>query len=100
MRQDWDALREKVKAGMRNATLMAIAPTASIGLVAGTTPGLDPQFSQIFARSTSSGKLLEVNRNLVADLQEHGLWEQVRERSEERRVGGDTEVRGGRTNRK
>ena len=66
-RLDWDALREKVKGGMRNATLMAIAPTASIGLVAGTTPGLDPQFSQIFSRSTSSGKFLEVNRNLVDD---------------------------------
>jgi hypothetical protein len=64
-RLDWDALRVKVKGGIRNATLMAIAPTASIGLVAGTTPGLDPQFSQIFSRSTSSGKFLEVNRNLV-----------------------------------
>jgi ribonucleoside-diphosphate reductase alpha chain len=78
-RLDWDALREKVKGGMRNATLMAIAPTASIGLVAGTTPGLDPQFSQIFSRSTSSGKFLEVNRNLVNALREHGLWESTRE---------------------
>jgi ribonucleoside-diphosphate reductase alpha chain len=78
-RLDWDALREKVKGGMRNATLMAIAPTASIGLVAGTTPGLDPQFSQIFSRSTSSGKFLEVNGNLVQTLREHGLWERVRE---------------------
>ena len=76
---DWDALRAKVKGGVRNATLMAIAPTASIGLVAGTTPGLDPQFSQIFSRATSSGKFLEVNRNLVADLQKLGLWESVRE---------------------
>jgi len=78
-RLDWDALRAKVRGGMRNATLMAIAPTASIGLVAGTTPGLDPQFSQIFSRATSSGKFLEVNRNLVADLQKLGLWESVRE---------------------
>ena len=78
-RLDWDAMREKVKGGMRNATLMAIAPTASIGLVAGTTPGLDPQFTQIFSRSTSSGKFLEVNRNLVRDLQELGLWDSVRE---------------------
>ena len=62
-------LRPKVAGGMRNATLMAIAPTASIGLVAGTTPGLDPQFSQIFSRATSAGKFLEVNRNLVEDLQ-------------------------------
>jgi len=78
-RLDWDALRQKVKGGMRNATLMAIAPTASIGLVAGTTPGLDPQFSQIFSRSTSSGKFLEVNRNLVEALRERGLWEKTRE---------------------
>ncbi len=78
-RLDWDALRTKVKGGIRNATLMAIAPTASIGLVAGTTPGLDPQFSQIFSRSTSSGKFLEVNRNLVDALKERGLWESTRE---------------------
>jgi ribonucleoside-diphosphate reductase alpha chain len=78
-RLDWDALRAKVKGGMRNATLMAIAPTASIGLVAGTTPGLDPQFSQIFSRATSNGKFLEVNRNLVTDLQKLGIWDSTRE---------------------
>lgn len=78
-RLDWDALRLKVKGGMRNATLMAIAPTASIGLVAGTTPGLDPQFSQIFSRATSNGKFLEVNRNLVSTLQGLGLWESTKE---------------------
>ena len=78
-RLDWDALRAKVKGGMRNATLMAIAPTASIGLVAGTTPGLDPQFAQIFSRATSNGKFLEVNANLVRDLQKRGLWESTRE---------------------
>ncbi|CAA9406963.1 ribonucleoside-diphosphate reductase subunit alpha [uncultured Nocardioides sp.] len=78
-RLDWDALRTKVSGGIRNSTLLAIAPTASIGLVAGTTPGLDPQFSQIFSRATSSGKFLEVNRNLVEDLRALGLWERVRE---------------------
>jgi ribonucleoside-diphosphate reductase alpha chain len=78
-RLDWDALRAKVKGGMRNATLMAIAPTASIGLVAGTTPGFDPQFSQIFSRATSNGKFLEVNRNLVTDLQKLGIWDTTKE---------------------
>jgi ribonucleoside-diphosphate reductase alpha chain len=78
-RLDWDALRAKVKGGMRNATLMAIAPTASIGLVAGTTPGFDPQFAQIFSRATSNGKFLEVNRNLVNDLQKLGIWESTKE---------------------
>jgi len=78
-RLDWESLRQKVAGGMRNATLMAVAPTASIGLVAGTTPGLDPQFSQLFSRTTSSGKFLEVNRNLVSALKGLGVWEQVRE---------------------
>lgn len=78
-RLEWDALRKKVKKGMRNATLMAIAPTANIAHIAGTTPGLDPQFAQIFSRSTLNGKFLEVNANLVRDLKERDLWESLKE---------------------
>jgi ribonucleoside-diphosphate reductase alpha chain len=76
---DWEGLRAKVKKGMRNATLMAIAPTANIAHIAGTTPGLDPQFSQIFSRSTLNGKFLEVNRNLVNDLKRLEIWETVKD---------------------
>ena len=79
VRLDWEALRKKVKKGMRNATLMAIAPTANIAHVAGTTPGIDPQFGQIFSRSTLNGKFLEVNANLVRDLKELNLWDEVKE---------------------
>jgi len=78
-RLDWEALRPKVKKGMRNATLMAIAPTANIAHIAGTTPGIDPQFAQIFSRATLNGKFLEVNTNLVRDLRALGLWEQVKD---------------------
>jgi ribonucleoside-diphosphate reductase alpha chain len=78
-RLDWDKLRAKVKKGMRNATLMAIAPTANIAHIAGTTPGIDPQFSQIFSRSTLNGKFLEVNENLVRDLKRLGIWDQVKD---------------------
>ena len=78
-RLDWDKLRKKVKKGMRNATLMAIAPTANIGHVAGTTPGIDPQFAQIFSRSTLNGKFLEVNNNLVRDLKKLNLWDEIKE---------------------
>lgn len=78
-RLDWDSLRKKVKRGMRNATLMAIAPTANIGHVAGTTPGIDPQFAQIFSRSTLNGKFLEVNHNLVRDLKKLGLWDNLKD---------------------
>ena len=78
-RLDWDGLRKKVKKGMRNATLMAIAPTANIGHVAGTTPGIDPQFAQIFSRSTLNGKFLEVNHNLVRDLKKLRLWDNLKD---------------------
>lgn len=78
-RMDWDVLRKKVKKGMRNATLMAIAPTANIAHIAGTTPGLDPQFAQIFSRATLNGKFLEVNVNLINDLKRLDLWEKVKD---------------------
>ena len=78
-RLDWEKLRTKVQKGMRNATLMAIAPTANIGHIAGTTPGLDPQFSQIFSRSTLNGKFLEVNKNLVNELKQLGIWEDAKD---------------------
>lgn len=74
---DWEILRAKVKRGMRNATLMAIAPNATIGLVAGTVPGIDPRFAQVFSRNTLSGKYLDININLVRDLKNLGLWDTV-----------------------
>lgn len=77
---NWNLLREKVKKGMRNATLMAVAPNANIGLVAGTTPGIDARFAQVFSRNKISGKYLDLNHNLVKDLKNMGIWERVREK--------------------
>jgi len=76
---DWNTLRSKVKQGIRNATLLAIAPNANIGLVAGTSPGIDPRFTQMFSRNKISGKYLEVNPNLIEALQKENLWEKTRE---------------------
>ena len=76
---DWDKLRAKVKEGMRNSTLLAIAPTANIGLVAGTSTGIDPRFAQIFSRNTLGGKHMELNINLVTKLKELGLWERAKD---------------------
>ncbi|MEQ1561515.1 MAG: ribonucleoside-diphosphate reductase subunit alpha [Nitrospira sp.] len=75
---DWNILRAKVKKGMRNSTLMAVAPNATIGLVAGTVPGIDPRFAQVFSRNTLSGKYLDINHNLVKDLTNLGIWEKVK----------------------
>lgn len=75
---DWDTLRAKVKNGMRNSTLMAVAPNANIGLVAGTTPGIDPRFAQVFSRNKISGKYLDINHNLVTELKNMNLWDKVK----------------------
>ncbi len=76
---DWEGLRKKVKKGIRNATLMAVAPNANIGLVAATTPGIDPRFAQVFSRNKISGKYLDINHNLVNELKAEGIWEKVKE---------------------
>jgi ribonucleoside-diphosphate reductase alpha chain len=65
---------------MRNATLMAVAPNATIGLVGGTVPSIDPRFAQVFSRNTLSGKYLDINHNLVKDLTNLGIWEKVKEK--------------------
>ena len=77
---DWDNLRAKVKNGIRNATLIAVAPNANIGLVAGTTPGIDPRFAQVFSRNKISGKYLDINHNLVTELKNMNLWNMVKEK--------------------
>ncbi|MBI2086632.1 MAG: ribonucleoside-diphosphate reductase subunit alpha [Candidatus Zambryskibacteria bacterium] len=82
---DWDILRNKVKNGIRNATLMAVAPNANIGLLAGTVPGMDARFSQVFSRNKISGKYLDINHNLVKDLKNMDLWDYVKERIIENR---------------
>ena len=77
---DWNILRAKVKGGMRNATLMAVAPNANIGLVLGTTPGIDARFAQVFSRNKISGKYMDLNHNLVKELKAAGIWDKVKGR--------------------
>ena len=86
---DWDKLRARVKKGIRNATLMAVAPNANIGLLAGTVPGIDVRFAQAFSRNKFSGKYLDINHNLVKDLEALGIWDKVKTRIIENR--GDIE---------
>ena len=58
----------------RNAVLLAIAPTATISIIAGTTSSIDSYFSNIYSRDTLSGKYIVINRQLVRDLEEKGAW--------------------------
>ncbi|MFD8301238.1 ribonucleoside-diphosphate reductase subunit alpha [Streptomyces sp. NPDC059690] len=72
----WAALRERVAAvGLRNALLLAIAPTATIASIAGVYECIEPQVSNLFKRETLSGEFLQVNSYLVQDLKELGVWD-------------------------
>ena len=47
--EKWDGLRRRVaERGMRNGYLLAVAPTSSTSIVAGTTAGIDPVMSKFF----------------------------------------------------
>ncbi|WP_329174901.1 ribonucleoside-diphosphate reductase subunit alpha [Streptomyces sp. NBC_01477] len=72
----WAALRERIAAtGMRNALLLAIAPTATIASIAGSYECIEPQVSNLFKRETLSGEFLQVNSYLVAELKQLGVWD-------------------------
>jgi ribonucleoside-diphosphate reductase alpha chain len=62
---DWDALRARVAAGMRNSNVMAIAPTATISNITGTTPCIEPIFERQYTKSNLSGSFLVVDPCLV-----------------------------------
>ncbi|MFT5849865.1 MAG: ribonucleoside-diphosphate reductase alpha chain [Patiriisocius sp.] len=72
---DWSAVRDSIKKhGMRNSNCMAIAPTATISNIAGSTPGIEPIYKNIYVKANISGDFIVVNNALVADLKEIGLW--------------------------
>ncbi|MFE9356912.1 ribonucleoside-diphosphate reductase subunit alpha [Streptomyces olivaceoviridis] len=72
----WAALRERVAAvGMRNALMLAIAPTSTIASIAGVYECIEPQVSNLFKRETLSGEFLQVNSYLVQDLKNLGVWD-------------------------
>jgi ribonucleoside-diphosphate reductase alpha chain len=74
----WDALRARLsQVGLRNSLLVAIAPTATIASIAGCYECIEPQVSNVFKRETLSGDFLQVNRYLVAELRERGLWNEA-----------------------
>ncbi|MAB75862.1 MAG: ribonucleoside-diphosphate reductase subunit alpha [Verrucomicrobiales bacterium] len=74
-KMDWDALREKIqKQGMRNSNVLAIAPTATISNIMGSTPCIEPTFKNLFVKGNLSGDFIVLNQHLVRDLKELNLW--------------------------
>jgi ribonucleoside-diphosphate reductase alpha chain len=74
---DWEPLREKIrKQGMRNSNVLAIAPTATISNITGTSPCIEPSYKNLFVKSNLSGEFIVLNSYLVRDLKKRGLWNQ------------------------
>ncbi|CAK7346753.1 unnamed protein product [Dovyalis caffra] len=74
-RWDWDALREMIsKSGVRNSLLIAPMPTASTSQILGNNECFEPYTSNIYSRRVLSGEFVVVNKHLLHDLTEIGLW--------------------------
>lgn len=81
-RYDWEELRTRIKKyGVRNSLNVAPMPTASTSQILGNTEAFEVITSNIYKRQTLSGEFIQVNKYLVEDLMELGLWtENVRQK--------------------
>jgi ribonucleoside-diphosphate reductase alpha chain len=81
-RWDWTTLRAKIKQyGVRNSLLMAPMPTASTSQILGNNECIEPVTSNIYTRRVLSGEFAMVNKHLVRDLIQLGLWnEEMKDR--------------------
>ena len=74
-RWDWAGLRKQVKKhGVRNSLLVAPMPTASTSQILGNNECFEPYTSNIYTRRVLSGEFIVVNKHLLEDLVELGLW--------------------------
>ena len=74
-RWDWAKLRKQVKKhGVRNSLLVAPMPTASTSQILGNNECFEPYTSNIYTRRVLSGEFIVVNKHLLEDLVDRGLW--------------------------
>jgi ribonucleoside-diphosphate reductase alpha chain len=74
-RWNWGKLRKDVlKHGVRNSLLVAPMPTASTSQILGNNECFEPYTSNLYTRRVLSGEFIIVNKHLLKDLDELGLW--------------------------
>jgi ribonucleoside-diphosphate reductase alpha chain len=74
-RWDWEALKASiVENGMRNSLLVAPMPTASTSQILSNNECFEAFTSNLYVRRTLSGEFIVLNKHLVGDLIERGLW--------------------------
>lgn len=77
VRMDWKPVRDHIQRyGMRNSTTMAIAPTATIANIAGVFPSIEPIYKNLYVKANMSGEFTVINKYLIKDLKQYGLWNQ------------------------
>ncbi|MCD6340801.1 MAG: adenosylcobalamin-dependent ribonucleoside-diphosphate reductase [Desulfurococcales archaeon] len=73
---DWSIVEELMrKYGLRNATLLSIAPTGTISIIASTSSSIEPVFALAYARVVTVGTFIEVNKLFLDYLRRYGLDE-------------------------
>jgi ribonucleoside-diphosphate reductase alpha chain len=74
-RYDWSSLRQKImKEGVANSLLIALMPTASTSQILGNNECFEPITSNMYTRRTMAGDFIVINKYLVKDLMQLGLW--------------------------
>ncbi len=74
-RWNWDHLRQEIaQHGIRNGLLVAPMPTASTSQILGNNECFEPYTANIYTRRVLSGEFIVVNKYLLEDLIELGLW--------------------------
>ena len=74
-RYDWESLRNDIKEyGIRNSLLVSPMPTASTSQIMGFNESFEPITNNIFQRKTLSGEFIVINKYLIKDLIDMGLW--------------------------
>ena len=71
---DWAGLRSRASRGIRNSLLIAPMPTASTSQILGYNECFEPFTTNIYTRRTLAGEFVIVNKHLMRELMERGIW--------------------------
>jgi len=71
---DWDGLRARAACGLRNSLLVAPMPTASTAQILGNTECFEPVTSNMYSRRVLAGEYPVINKYLLKELMELGIW--------------------------
>lgn len=72
---DWKQLRKDIiKYGVRNSLVTTCPPTASSARVIGSNEAFEPFTSNLYVRRVTGGEFAMVNKHLVRELEEEGIW--------------------------